>query len=260
MRRDRPSPFVRREPSEPAPTTPRHDTPRVLTRAAARELDRLAADRYAIPTLLLMENAAAAIARAAIAMAPAPPDTLILCGPGSNGGDGLAAARHLHNAGARVRLALTAARSAYRGDAAVNLEIAERMDLTLEDAADGRLPHPEGEPPPALIIDALLGTGLARPVEGPLAALITAATALKHAGVRILAVDIPSGLDADTGEILGIALPADRTLTLAAAKPGLLRLEAQPYVGELTIADIGVPRELLEALATPLHAPPGAQD
>lgn len=218
-------------------------TPLIFTRDAVRTLDRLAVEKYHIPSIILMENAALHIAAAALKMLRGKPNPriTIFCGPGNNGGDGLAAARHLHNSHARVTIILSGPVRRYAGDAAINLRIAQAIKLPMR-VAVGRMKAP----PSDLIIDSLLGTGLDRPVTGIIAQLIARINA-QHAPV--LAVDIPSGLDADTGRPLGAAIRATRTITLAGLKVGFLNSDARPYLGRISVGDIGIPRELAERLA-----------
>jgi len=215
----------------------------VLDRRSVREVDRAATEAYGIPGVVLMENAARGLADEAARMlghASSPRRrVLIVCGPGNNGGDGYAAARHLHNKGAAVTLA-PVGQPRPASDAAINANICRQMRLPearLEDAQPG-----EWE----LIIDALLGTGLERPVEGEAAAAIAW---MNLAGRPILAADMPSGLDCDTGRPLGHAVRAARTVTFVALKPGFLTADAQPFTGAVIVADIGAPRELVERLA-----------
>lgn len=230
----------------------------VFTRAAAREVDRLAAEQYGIPSLLLMENAAIHLADVALHLLQdaEEPSAMVFCGPGSNGGDGLALARHLHNASVDVRVALAAPRTKYSGDAATNLGIVERMGLAIIEADGG----PEGVESvtartgrPELVVDALVGTGLDREVRGSVAALIGTMNRLRQEGSVVLAVDLPSGLNADTGEPLGAAVQADVTVSFVGLKHGFTNLTAQNYLGEVIIADIGVPRELAHRLGQPFR-------
>lgn len=245
------------EPADQSPTE-RADV-YLLDRRAAREIDRLAVERYAMPSILLMENAALHLADAAWGMvehAPTP-RVAVVCGPGNNGGDGLAASRHLHNAGARVVVLSTADPARFTGDAGANAAIVSRMGLPFRvldpgdmagsaDAGIGVLGRPD------LIIDAVFGTGLDRPVAGSIATLIAWVNTHRKNGAAVLAADIPSGLDADTGEPLGCAVRADVTVTFAGLKVGFTSLAAQEYVGDVVVADIGVPRELIETLGTRL--------
>jgi hydroxyethylthiazole kinase-like uncharacterized protein yjeF len=225
----------------------------VLTREAAREVDRIAAGEYGMPTIVLMENAARRVAEIALAMVDVPtPRVLIFCGTGNNGGDGLAAARHLHNAGARVRVEMVGSSERCGGDARVNLEIARRMTLEMREFdAAGR----DDAEVPDLVIDALLGTGTDRPLNDVFAAAVARINALVDGGAAVLAVDLPSGLDARSGAVLGVAVRADVTVTFAGIKPGLLALEAQQFVGEVIVADIGVPVEVIRRLGKPMPPP-----
>ncbi len=211
----------------------------VFTRESVRKLDRLAVEQYHIPSIVLMENASIHIASAAMKMVRGQknPRIIIFCGPGNNGGDGFAAARHLHNAGARVSLILSGPVARYSGDAAINLQISRLMNVPI------RTPSRLGRTD--LIIDALLGTGLDRPVTGVIAGFIQQINTQKS----VLAVDIPSGLDADTGHPLGIAVKATQTITLAGLKVGFLAPHAKAYLGRVTVGDIGIPRELATRLA-----------
>jgi len=186
------------------------------------------------------------------------PRVLIVCGPWNNGGDGLATARHLHNAGAAVEIVLSGAASGYKGDAATNLAIVQRMGLPITEAGDdgagavaaavSRLGEID------LVVDALLGTGLTQAVRDPVAGMIRAVNDLRKEGALILSADIPSGLDADTGEPLGVAVEADATVSFVGLKAGFLRLSAQGYIGDVVVADIGAPRELAARLGRRLDA------
>ncbi len=228
----------------------------VLTRETAREVDRIAVEQFGVPSIVLMENAAIALAQQTVSLMfeSGVHDAVIVCGPGNNGGDGLAVARHLHNDGAGVRVVL--APGVRRGDAAINLEIVERMSIEIVRSDDGA---PAAGPAPGVVVDALFGTGLTREVSGPDAALVAWINDQRARGSRVIAADVPSGIDADTGAVLGCAVRADRTVTFAGAKPGLLRLDAQEYVGELVIASIGCPRGVVESLGTPIDPPPGGE-
>lgn len=217
----------------------------MFTRRGLRELDRLAAEEFGLPTIVLMENAGRAVAEVVLdALGKAErPGVLAFIGPGSNGGDGLVAMRHLSNAEVEIKGVLAAAPEAYTGDAAVNLQVVQRMGLSVSHMGDAA-----GERP-GVVIDALLGTGLSRPVEGFAAGLVQEIARLRQEGARVLSVDIPSGLDADTGGILGCAVQADVTVSLVGLKLGFAALGAQEYLGEVVVADIGVPRSLLARLS-----------
>jgi|GEM_PF-567361 len=229
----------------------------VLSRDAVRRVDQLAVDRYGIPSIVLMENAAIGLRERSLAMLHGLglDRVVILAGPGNNGGDGLALARHLHNAGAEtlVLLAADPDRIAARGgDAAINLAIVQKMRIEtgrLDRSAGAELLERSASGP-VLIVDALLGTGLRDAPTGVIRDAILHVNRLRAPRIGVLAVDIPSGLDCDTGEPAGggPAIIADTTVTFVALKPGMLRLEAQRWTGDVSVAEIGVPRELVEEL------------
>ena len=191
-----------------------------------------------------MENAALAVTQAALEMLrPARHGgAVIVCGGGNNGGDGLAVARHLHNRGVSVEIALAVDPEAYKGDARINWQIIKAMGLkvTPADETESALARGAG-----LIVDALFGTGLSAPPRDAR----TIELMNKH-GAAILAVDLPSGLDCDTGEPLGPAcVRAARTVTFVAEKVGFANLAARQYLGRVTVGDIGCPRELIASVA-----------
>ncbi|MEM0915595.1 MAG: NAD(P)H-hydrate epimerase [Planctomycetota bacterium] len=218
-----------------------------LSRAQSRALDRIAIEDIGIPGVILMENAAinatavlldAADAR--LELAPSAVTACIACGPGNNGGDGFAIARHLHNWGADVRLYAARPPEELTGDAATNAIACRNLGLPIGDA-----PDPDAWASADLLVDALLGTGFAHDtVRAPMDGWIEAINAA-DAGL-VAAADCPSGLDIDAGQPAATTVRADLTVTFAAAKPGLLVESAKPYVGDLVVADIGLPDELLE--------------
>lgn len=218
----------------------------------ARELDRRAVEEYGMDSIVLMENAAIGLWKHAMQMLDGIPDprVLICCGPGNNGGDGFALARHLHNSRIPVRIVCTHDAQTYSGDAAKNLRIIERMGIETVRIQD-LLTQPANDAAP-LMLDALFGTGLSRPIEGEASELISWINRARvRSGSRVLAVDAPSGLDAQTGRPLNhCVIKADRTVTFAGIKPGMSRVEALEYLGDVHVVPIGVPFELLEALGT----------
>lgn len=218
----------------------------VFDRAAVRAVDRAAIQRYGIPGIVLMENAARGLREVVLSRVPRPRAVLICCGSGNNGGDGHALARHLHNAGVRV---LVAALGAPRpgGDAATNEAIGRAMGLERHGGPDDPVPDAV-----ELVVDALLGTGLDRPVEGDARAWIRWMNGL---GRPILAVDTPSGLDCDTGRPLGAAARAETTVTFVGWKAGFLAPGADAYTGRVIVADIGAPVELLREHGRPSSDP-----
>ncbi|MBX3357066.1 MAG: NAD(P)H-hydrate epimerase [Phycisphaeraceae bacterium] len=251
---------MRRSDSQPFPT-------RVYSRSELREIDLACVRDYEIPSVLLMENAAIGLAGVAQLAARSADGFLVVCGRGNNGGDGLAAARHLHNAGREVAVLLLAPHEEYRGDAAIQLRVASRMGLDMVRGDAGPLAEAFGRflnrlPRSGLVvIDAVLGTGLDRPVSGRLAEAIACVNALKRGGAIIVAADVPSGLDADTGRPLAEgersdrAVQADITVTFVGWKRGFLTPEAQEFLGTVVVCGIGAPRELTERLGEPLDSP-----
>jgi NAD(P)H-hydrate epimerase len=223
----------------------------VLSRDDVRAVDQKAVETYGMPSIILMENAARALAEQAMRMLrkrnrPEGP-VLIICGSGNNGGDGWALARHLHNHG--VNVTIVPLKDPREGsDAAVNANICRTMKL--REASVEELDAHRGA---ALIVDALFGTGLDRAIEGEAAEIVEW---INNAGRPVLAVDAPSGLDVDTGEPLGPCVQATATVTFVGPKPGFDELECQRYVGEVIVGDIGAPRELVEELGTKIELTP----
>jgi NAD(P)H-hydrate epimerase len=208
-----------------------------LTRQQVRQVDRIAIEQFGIPGIVLMENAARNAADAAMDMLAnvADPQTLILCGGGNNGGDGFAIARHLHLRGVPVTVLETTDAQSLPPDARTNRQILRHLPaIKVVDPATAPV---FGQF--ALLIDALLGTGATRPPRPPLDDLIRR---MNESTRPILAVDLPSGLDCDTGRPLGDAcVRATRTVTFVAFKAGFANAESKRYTGQVIVADIGAP-------------------
>ena len=225
---------------------------RVLDTAQMRDADRRTIDEIGIPSIVLMENAGRAVAGAVEArFAPADRGRVtVLCGRGSNGGDGLVAARVLAERGAAVAVALLGRAAEVRGDARTNLDVARRLGLSVTEAPDAPAwdacrPRVEAAD---LVVDALVGTGLRAPLEGLLAAV---AADVNAAGRPVVAVDLPSGLSADTGACIGTCVTARVTVTLGAPKVPLVVSPAAERAGEMVVADIGIPAGVVDELAGP---------
>jgi NAD(P)H-hydrate epimerase len=217
-----------------------------LSRAQLREVDRISIEEYGLPGVVLMENAARSAAEMINAHHRGDGDeaaALIVCGGGNNGGDGYAIARHLHNSGWHVRILAARPLHELRGDAAIMANVAQRMTLPIVSDLAAL-----GGSSPWLVVDALTGTGLARPLEGATADAVRAMNASGHA---IVSIDVPSGLDCDTGEPLGDAcIRATRTISFVAEKVGFANPRACEFTGQVTVGDIGCPRELIERVRT----------
>ena len=216
----------------------------VATRDEIRAFDRYAIEVLGLPGIVLMENAGRQIAEAARAMLAgrAKPRVVILAGPGNNGGDGFVVARHLAMAGIRPEVALLAPREKIVGDADTNLRVLEPLGFQVRVLA-GKVEAMLGELRPLLaeadlLVDGLLGTGTRGEIREPYASAIGA---VNDARRPVLAIDIPSGLDPDTGKPLGPTVRATKTVTMAAVKVGFRKPGAEQYTGEVILADIGVP-------------------
>ncbi len=221
---------------------------RSLTRAEVREVDRAAIEDYGVPGVVLMENAGAGAARLLESMGITGP-VVIACGKGNNGGDGFVIARHLDNAGHTVRILLACPATDLRGDAAINLAIVEKSGLDIRCIAEADQAAWEHElADAAWIVDALLGTGLTGPPAGPLSEAIQAINAVRSRGSRVLAVDLPSGLDCDTGKPLGACVVADVTATFVARKRGFDVAHSEAVAGRVRVIGIGAPRAAIEPL------------
>jgi NAD(P)H-hydrate epimerase len=216
-----------------------------LTRAQVREIDRRSIEEFHIPGNELIENAAQAAADVACDMLDGEcvGEVLVLCGGGNNGGDGLALARHLHNRGTDVSLALTIDPLKYKGDALINWQIVSAMKLPWEPLDPPRL----ASAPALLLVDAIFGTGLEHSPREPFPAI---AAAVEQSRLPVLAIDLPRGMDCDTGLPLGACINATRTITFVAEKVGFANSQAKQFLGEVTVGSIGCPRELIEAIAS----------
>lgn len=216
----------------------------VLSAAQARAFDAFVAEACAVPSLLLMENAGRSAALVAAERLPAGADVLCVCGAGNNGGDGYVVARQLALLGHRVQVASLVRDAELRGDAAINAAawrgVGGAVREVLEDAdVEAVLAPLIGRA--ALVVDGLFGTGLSRELTGRYRAAVERINALER---PVLALDLPSGLHADTGAVLGAAVRADVTVTFGHPKPGLLTSRAADLVGELRIGPLGVSPEL----------------
>ena len=223
---------------------------RSLSRDEVRDVDRRAIDDYGLPGVVLMENAgrnAAALIDALAAPTRGAGTIGIVCGKGNNAGDGFVIARHLENLGHGVRLLLACDPAGFTGDAAINHGVIARSGLPMQRLDMADLPIWERTLSGlGWIVDALLGTGITGPPRGPLATAIDAINATRDRGAaRVFAVDIPSGLDCDTGRPLGACVRADVTGTFVARKIGFDQPGAEEFTGAVHVLDIGVPRALL---------------
>ncbi len=219
----------------------------VLPRRWVRELDRRAVEEYHIPSIILMENAGRGAADVLERLGIIGP-VVICCGRGNNAGDGLVIARHLDLRGYVVKTIMLAPGESFTGDPFVNYQIVRQAQLPMVVLPEGCseddvLAHLDGAD---WIVDALLGTGAQGDPRPPFDVVIRAINRAHEQGKKVLAVDLPSGLDCDTGQPSRTTIRADHTVTFAAVKPGLIVDAARPFVGQLHVADIGTPRRLLD--------------
>ena len=225
---------------------------RVLNSAQMREADRRTVADIGIPALVLMENAGRQAVAAMEAMYSDLSDrqVAILCGRGNNGGDGFVIARTLVQRGIDVSVFLLGRVADVRGDARTNLEILGRLGITVVEVADSQAweLHFSELSDCTLIVDAIFGTGLNAPISGLIESVIADVNA---SGIPVVAIDLPSGLSADSPEPIGPAVDAVLTVTLAAPKISLVLPPGETLAGDIVIADIGIPGDVLDSLEGP---------
>jgi len=233
-----------------------------LTRVEVRRVDEIAMRRYGIAGIELMENAGTGIANLLQSFGMHGKVT-ICCGAGNNGGDGFVIARHLHAAGVEVRVLLFADPSRLRGDSATSYKalIAERVPVQFVAASSDHEELTQWLTGSAWIVDALLGTGATGLPRPPYIEAIRAVNTAGAGGVKVLAVDLPSGLDADAGEPFrddagkyGPCIKADWTATMVARKVGFDRPSAREFTGDVFVIDIGVPPEAIAEARQPAES------
>jgi hydroxyethylthiazole kinase-like uncharacterized protein yjeF len=215
----------------------------VMTRDEVRAFDAWAINTLGIPGVVLMENAGRICAELIVDKLKDVVErkVCIFCGTGNNGGDGYVIARHLINRGIKVNVVVCGDRSKIKGDAKINLDILERMGEFIErlNPADRDVSEQVERSCAGtdIIVDGLFGTGLRGQLSDQYKRLIESINACNS---PVLAVDIPSGLDCDAGEPLGVAIRAAWTVTFVAVKKGFLSANAAQYTGEIFIASIGI--------------------
>ena len=212
----------------------------LLSPSQMAEMDRRTIEGLGVPGLVLMENAASACVEVLLRRWPLEASdrgVLVLAGPGNNGGDGLAIARRLVGLGVSAEVVLTQSESLLGRDAQTQLALARAFGVIIHEAGD--LPELAAK---GVLVDALFGTGLGRGIEGELASVVEA---VNSSDVPVLAVDIPSGVHGDTGQVAGGAIRADVCVTFGAAKVGHFAEPGRALWGALTVADIGIPVDRL---------------
>lgn len=210
---------------------------KIVTANEMKEIDRIAIDRYGIPGLVLMERAGLSVA-SKIREFYSLGKIVVLCGGGNNGGDGIVTARNLHNWGYRVKILMFTKKEHLSHDCKTQLKIAEKMNISIEFRESLYKEDIHG----GVIVDAIFGTGLSKPVTEKLAKVFSF---LNGSDSPVVSIDIPSGISADTGEIFGEAIKADYTITFGMPKRGHYLYPGAEYTGRLFIEDIGFPATLL---------------
>lgn len=228
---------------------------KVVTAAEMRRIDQDTIEGTGIPGIVLMETAGSAIVRAIKRHYPTCQRIGIFAGKGNNGGDGIVIARQLAHIGRDVSLFLVSPQDSFTGEADINLQIAKRLGLRIEEILTDTGFYGTGDVPTTLascelLIDAIFGTGLRGAVRSPIASVINAINSLP---IPVLSVDLPSGLDADTGHPLGTCVQADRTVTIGLPKRGLLMHPGAELAGKLEVVDIGFPQQVVDAQDIKVH-------
>ncbi|QDT30725.1 NAD(P)H-hydrate epimerase [Gimesia panareensis] len=217
-----------------------------LSREEVRSVDQRTIEEFGLPGIALMENAGRGVFELLVSLKARGP-IKICAGKGNNGGDGFVIARHLDNAGIPVELFLLADPEQLTGDAATNYQVASRMGISIQ--ADPDLQDPEGFcaflASAEWIVDALLGTGVQGSIREPFA---TAIRLINEASANKLAIDLPSGLDCDTGQPLGDCVIASQTATFVAEKKGFAAPESRDFTGTVHVLGIGAPRQIITEL------------
>ena len=231
-----------------------HSAPlmRILNSAQMRDADRRTIDEVGIPAIVLMENAG----RQVVAAMEATFEDLgektvaVLCGRGNNGGDGFVVARTLLQRGVDVSVFVVGALAEIRGEARTNLEILGRLGLTVVEIGDRQSweLHFSEISDCDVIVDAIFGTGWKTPLQGMLE---TVAADVNASAIPVVAVDLPSGLSADSPDLIGDCIDATVTITLGAPKIPLVLPPAELHAGDIVIADIGIPSEVIDSVEGP---------
>jgi NAD(P)H-hydrate epimerase len=224
---------------------PEHHPP-PISREAVREIERRAIAELGLPGVVLMENAGRSTAELLLRLGVAG-RVVICCGKGNNGGDGFVIARHLDIAGVATRVLLFCNPGDVTGDAAINLRVLQVAGFSIREFSNSPDANEVADELAAAdwIVDALLGTGTRGDIREPYATAIRAISARHAAGVKVLAVDLPSGLDCDIGRPLGPCVVADHTATFVGPKLGFSAVGAAKFTGEVHVIGIGMPRALV---------------
>lgn len=216
-----------------------------VTSQQMKEIDRRTQEEFGISAIVLMENAGQSVARVALDMLSGRKEKRVVCvcGKGNNGGDGFVCARHLINNGINTDVFLVGDKEGLKGEAKVNCDVLQKMGKTIKTLHEKDLASFENElKGTQLIIDAIFGTGLEGEVKEPYRSVIRL---MNSSGKPVLSVDVPSGLDATEGKVLGVCVKATKTVTFGLPKTGFVRNDGPLHVGEVIVEDISIPKTLL---------------
>ncbi len=224
---------------------------KILTGVEMQDLDKMVIKSLGIPAEVLMERAGLGVAETIINYYPLEyyKKVLIICGPGNNGGDGFVCARYLWDKDYKVKVVLLSKKEKYKNEAALNLKILENLKFNIEELNSiSQFKEILNKYSPNIIVDAIFGTGLKGEIEGFFKEIIEEINNYKKKenNVKIVAIDISSGVCANTGQILGTAVKADLTITFELPKIGHLFYPGKEYIGQLEIVSIGFPRKIIE--------------
>ena len=227
---------------------------RVANCKQMKAIDEIAINEFGIPGIVLMENAAIAVVKEIERTLGEirNKSVTVFCGKGNNGGDGFAVARHLFNLGAHVLVVIVGKKEEIQGDALINLNIIENMNLPIIQVSGETYSEETMRSLFScdLIVDALLGTGIRGKVNGVMAEVIHQ---INLSGNKVVSIDVPSGINGNTGEVCGVCIHAEKTVTFALPKQGLLMYPGAAYVGELVVADISIPGCIIEEQKINVH-------
>lgn len=223
---------------------------KIVTGAEMQNLDKIVINYLGIPAEVLMERAGLGVAETIFKYYSIDyfKKVLIVCGPGNNGGDGFVCARHLWDKGYKVKIVILSKKENYQAEAAINLKILENLKFSIEELNDiFQFKHILSTYSPHIIVDAIFGTGLKRNIEGFFKEIIEEINNYKKENnVKVIAIDIPSGICANTGQILGTAVRADLTITFELPKIGHFFYPGKEYTNRLEIIFIGFPKKIIE--------------
>ncbi|OGX26232.1 MAG: NAD(P)H-hydrate epimerase [Omnitrophica WOR_2 bacterium RIFCSPHIGHO2_01_FULL_48_9] len=217
---------------------------KVVTVQQIQALDAIAIEQYGISSLVLMENAGRSVADVVRREIPrrGKAEVSIFCGIGHNGGDGFVAARHLRSQGIKPHIFLIGSAAELKKDAAVNYRILRNIPCPVQEIQDIHPQHFKILKRSSVIVDAIFGVGLNRPLQDPFRTIIEQLNSLKK---KVIAVDIPSGLDGTTGRIWGACVNAAVTVTFSFPKKGFYIQAGPQHTGKIVVADIGIPKKVI---------------